>query len=167
MKISESFHFQKVIHVAIVTISDTRTIDNDKSGQLIAQLLQEQQHTVYQRMVCKDETNDIREIMTELLCDAQIDVIITNGGTGIAARDCSIEAIRPFFTKEIVGFGELFRYLSFAQDIGTKAMLSRAVAGVANNKALFVLPGSTGAVRLAVTKLILPELSHIVYELTK
>ena len=96
-----------------------------------------------------------------------IDVIITTGGTGIAQRDVTIEAVKPLLTKEIEGFGELFRYLSYVEDVGTRALLSRAVAGTVNNKLIFSIPGSTGAVKLALEKLIKPELNHLIHELTK
>jgi len=98
---------------------------------------------------------------------SDIDVIITTGGTGIAPRDVTIEAVEPLLTKKLDGFGELFRYLSYAEDVGTRALLSRAIAGTVNNKLIFTLPGSTGAVNLAMKKLIQPELNHMVYELNK
>lgn len=96
-----------------------------------------------------------------------IDVVLTNGGTGIAKRDVTIETVKEIIEKEIVGFGELFRMLSYTEDIGSAAILSRAIAGVANDTAIFSTPGSSGAVRLAMTKLILPELGHVVREIRK
>ena len=109
----------------------------------------------------------IYSIVAGWLLRPEIDAVITTGGTGIAKRDVTLEAVRPLFEKEIDGFGELFRYLSFAEDVGTKAVLSRASAGSAKDKALFVLPGSTGAATLAMKRIILPEIRHIVHELTK
>src|SRR5699024_6815090 len=97
----------------------------------------------------------------------EIDIIITTGGTGIAKRDCTIEAVQPLLEKEITGFGELFRFLSFTEDVGTRALLSRAVAGVIEEKVVFVLPGSSGAVRLAINRLIVPEMHHLVDEATR
>lgn len=164
---SKQFKVERPIRIAILTISDTRTDETDKGGQLIQQLAETASLEVVQKLICIDEIEEIQNILGIWYLNEKIDAIITTGGTGIAKRDCTIEAIQPTFTKEITGFGELFRYLSFTEDVGTKAMLSRAVAGVANDKAVFVLPGSTGAIRLAMTKLILPEVEHIVFELTK
>ena len=113
--------------------------------------------------------DDKAAITTQLKAwlDTDIDVIITTGGTGIAARDVTIEAVQPLLTKEIEGFGELFRYLSYTEDVGTRALLSRAVGGTVHDKLIFSLPGSTGAVKLALEKLIKPELNHLVLEVTK
>lgn len=116
--------------------------------------------------IVKDDKIDIQSQIDEWLA-SDIDVIITTGGTGIARRDVTIEAVKPLLDKEIEGFGELFRYLSYTEDVGTKALLSRAIAGTIMNKLIFTLPGSTGAVKLAMTKLIIPELNHMVYELNK
>lgn len=153
--------------IAILTISDTRTEESDKGGTLVWQLAEESGVKIVEKVICKDDELAIRQALAHWFKMPEVDAIITTGGTGIAKRDCSIEAIQPLFTKEMTGFGELFRYVSYTEDIGTKAMLSRAVAGVAHDKMIFVLPGSTGAVRLAMTKLILPELDHIVRELKK
>ncbi|QUG41509.1 MogA/MoaB family molybdenum cofactor biosynthesis protein [Psychrobacillus sp. INOP01] len=164
---STKFTLNRTLQAAILTISDTRTEETDKGGHLISQLLEQASVDVVEKLICKDEISEIQTILKTWTSNNKIDVIITTGGTGIAKRDCTIEAILPSFTKEISGFGELFRFLSFTEDVGTKAMLSRAVAGVVNDKAVFVLPGSVGAIKLAMTKLILPELEHIVFELTK
>lgn len=164
---STQFGLNRTLNVAILTVSDTRTEKTDKGGLLISQLLEQASVHVVEKLICKDEINEIQTILKIWTSNDNIDAIITTGGTGIAKRDCTIEAILPSFTKEITGFGELFRFLSFTEDVGTKAMLSRAVAGVVNDKAVFVLPGSVGAIKLAVNKLILPELEHIVFELTK
>ncbi|WP_313890875.1 MogA/MoaB family molybdenum cofactor biosynthesis protein [Psychrobacillus sp.] len=164
---SKQFKVERPIRIAILTISDTRTEETDKGGQLIQQLAETASLEVVRKLICTDEIEEIQSILDIWYRNEKIDAIITTGGTGIAKRDCTIEAIQPTFTKEITGFGELFRYLSFTEDVGTKAMLSRAVAGVAFDKAIFVLPGSTGAIHLAMTKLILPELEHIIFELTK
>jgi molybdenum cofactor biosynthesis protein B len=116
--------------------------------------------------IVKDEPQAIKSQIEEWL-KSDVDVIITTGGTGISPRDITIETVRPLFTKEIEGFGELFRYLSYTEDVGTKALLSRAIAGTVNDKLIFCLPGSSGAVKLALNKLIKPELNHLVHELTK
>lgn len=164
---STQFALNRVIRAAILTISDTRTVTTDKGGSLISQLFEQASISVIEKLICKDEIKEIQANLDAWTANSDIDVIITTGGTGIAKRDCSIEAISPKFSKEISGFGELFRYLSYTEDVGTKAMLSRAVAGVVDDKAVFVLPGSVGAIQLAMTKLILPELEHIIFEVTK
>lgn len=164
---STQFALNRTIRAGILTVSDTRIEETDKGGLLISQLLEQASVNVMEKLISKDEISEIQTILKTWTNNNKIDVIITTGGTGIAKRDCTIEAILPSFTKEISGFGELFRFLSYTEDVGTKAMLSRAVAGVVNDKAIFVLPGSVGAIKLAMTKLILPELEHIVFELTK
>lgn len=158
---------KKTIHIAVLTISDTRTYETDKGGKLVQELAEEAGIIVVERKICRDEPKEIRQLVQSWSEEEQIDGMIMTGGTGIARRDNSIEAILPMLTKEMPGFGELFRYLSFTEDVGTKAMLSRAVAGVIKDKAIFVLPGSTAAVKLAMEKLILPEISHIVSEIKK
>lgn len=155
------------IRIAILTVSDTRTEDNDTAGALIEHFAELAGLAVAGRGWVADDTGKIRNVVTALLADLEIDAVITTGGTGIAARDVTIEAIRPLLSKELDGFGELFRYLSFAEDVGTKAMLSRAAAGTAQGKVVFILPGSRGAVRLAMESLIIPEIRHIVAELRK
>lgn len=156
------------IQVAVLTISDTRDYKTDKSGQLIKSLLAEENVEVGEAAykIVKDEPQAIKSQIEQWL-NADIDVIITTGGTGISPRDITIETLRPLFSKEIEGFGELFRYLSYTEDVGTKALLSRAIAGTVNDKLVFCLPGSSGAVKLALNKLIKPELNHLVHELTK
>lgn len=164
---SETFHSDHQIRVGVLTISDTRTKETDTSGQLVQQLAENSGLEVVEYYIVPDDTGAIRVIIADWLEKDNIDAIITTGGTGIAKRDVTLEAVQPFFDKQIDGFGELFRYVSFSEDIGSKALLSRAAAGVANDKAIFVLPGSRGAVKLAMERLILPELQHIYSELTK
>lgn len=156
------------IKVAILTISDTRTTETDKGGQLVKKYLKDLNvaWTDSNYHIVKDEIGQIQDQINEWL-NMDIDVIITTGGTGISQRDVTIEAIKPLLDKEIEGFGEIFRYLSFVEDVGSKAILSRALAGTKDNKVIFALPGSTGAVKLAMEKLITIELNHIVYELNK
>ena len=151
----------------IITVSDTRTADTDKSGRLIRQLLTDQGHAVAGHLIVPDEFEAISALLSEAADDPAAEAVLLNGGTGIAARDVTIEAVRSLLHKEMPGFGELFRYLSFAEDIGPAAMLSRAVAGTIGRTAVFAMPGSTGAVRLAMTRLILPELGHVMREIYK
>ncbi|MDO5375360.1 MAG: MogA/MoaB family molybdenum cofactor biosynthesis protein [Staphylococcus rostri] len=158
----------RAIRCAVLTVSDTRTIETDKGGQLVKTLLEtintEIQANHYH--IVKDDQVEIQAQLHEWLAE-DVDVIITTGGTGIAPRDVTIESVTPLLTKEIEGFGELFRYLSYTEDVGTRALLSRAVGGTIGNKLIFCLPGSTGAVKLGMNKLILPELNHLVHEMNK
>ncbi|REI05497.1 MogA/MoaB family molybdenum cofactor biosynthesis protein [Staphylococcus felis] len=158
----------RAIRCAVLTVSDTRTKETDKGGQLVQQLLGTINTTIepsHYRIV-KDDQVEIQTALEEWLAE-DIDVVITTGGTGIAPRDVTIEVVKPLLTKEIEGFGELFRYLSYVEDVGTRALLSRAVGGTIDRKLIFCLPGSTGAVKLGLNKLILPELNHLVYEMNK
>lgn len=157
----------KMVKCKVITVSDTRTKDTDRSGQLMNDLLKENGHIIVDYVIVKDDTESIVEEVKKGCKSPDIDVILTNGGTGIAKRDVTIEALSPLYEKEISGFGELFRLLSYQEDIGSAALLSRAAAGVLGNKAVFSTPGSTGAVKLAMNKLILPELGHVVRELKK
>lgn len=156
------------IRCAVLTVSDTRDYKTDKGGKLVIELLSELNVSIDKAhyKIVKDEQEAI-QMQVEQWLSEDIDVIVTTGGTGIAQRDVTIEAVSSFFTKEIEGFGELFRYLSYAEDVGTRALLSRAIAGTVNEKLIFSIPGSTGAVKLALEKLIKPELNHLVKEITK
>ena len=129
--------------------------------------MEEANHNVVARKIVIDDYDEIRNAMIPWCNDTSIDVIISTGGTGIAKRDVTIEAANSLYEKHIPGFGEIFRYLSYAEDIGTKAMASRAEAGVNNNTLIFSVPGSVGAVTLAMSKLIIPEMAHLVREITK
>lgn len=151
---------------AIVTLSDTRTEQTDTSGKRIAELLQSQGHAAARYAIIPDDPARLAALLDELIHDNAIDVILTNGGTGISPRDNTIAVVESKLTLALPGFGELFRTLSWEQ-IGSGAMLSRAVGGVASGKLLFAMPGSTKAVGLAMTKLILPELKHLLHELRK
>jgi molybdenum cofactor biosynthesis protein B len=150
------------IRCGIVTISDTRTRETDTSGAAIRAALEGHGHIVVGYAVVKDEPSEIVALVREL-AGSGCQVILTNGGTGIARRDSTFEAIDGLIEKRLPGFGELFRMLSYA-DIGPAAMLSRATAGTFGGALIFCLPGSTGAVRLALDKLILPELPHLIWE---
>ncbi len=157
----------RFVRCKVITISDTRTKQTDKSGTLINQMLIENGHKVVDYCIVKDEETQIREAIIAGCRLKEIDAIITNGGTGIAKRDVTIEAVKSIIEKEIPGFGEIFRMLSYQVDIGSSAILSRAIAGVFNDTVILSVPGSTGAVKLAMEKLILPELGHLMREVTK
>lgn len=153
-----------VVHCAVITVSDTRTLETDRSGQTIQQLLQGAGHQIGAYSLVKDEPMQIRSRLEDLTQRSNLDALIINGGTGIAPRDTTYDAIEAMLEKTLPGFGELFRYLSY-QEIGSRAIASRAVAGVFRSKLIFSLPGSTNAVALAVERLILPELRHLVSQL--
>lgn len=157
------------IEVAVLTVSDTRNYETDKGGQLIQTLLKDENINIKREnyQIVKDDQEAIHSQLQTWLQQKNIDVIITTGGTGIAQRDVTIEVVRPLLVKEIEGFGELFRYLSYTEDVGTRSLLSRAVAGTHDEALIFALPGSTGAIKLAINKLIKPELNHLIHELTK
>ena len=154
------------LQCVVITVSDTRTEETDKSGKLIQQLLIEASHQVAAYTIIKDEPIAIKNYVEQLSQETLADVLILSGGTGIAPRDTTYDAIASMLEKTIPGFGEIFRYLSY-QEIGSRAIASRAVAGVYQNKLIFSLPGSSNAVRLAMTKLILPEINHLVKQLQK
>lgn len=151
---------------AVLTISDTRTEDDDRSGKLIRQHLSFRGHEVRAYKIVKDDVDDITTTLRSWIDDSDIEAIVTNGGTGISGRDVTYNAIRGLLDTELPGFGELFRMLSW-DEVGPAAMLSRATAGVAGNTVIFSTPGSSNAVKLAMEKLIGPELPHIVHEITK
>lgn len=167
MAVHEHKQHKHFVNCMVITISDTRTTRTDKSGNLMVTLLEGSGHQIEKKEIIPDESAAIKEITSSGLENPEIDIILINGGTGIAYRDVTIETIQPMFEKEITGFGELFRMLSFQEDIGSAAILSRAIAGVSKNTAVFATPGSSGAVKLAMERLILPELSHIVHEIKK
>jgi molybdopterin adenylyltransferase len=152
--------FQSVT-CGVLTISDTRTPETDRSGQVIQSLLQAAGHTITHYRILEDEPAQVQAEVMELAQVDELQVFILNGGTGIAPRDTTYEAIAVLLEKELPGFGELFRWLSY-QDIGSRAIASRAIAGLYQGKLIFSIPGSTAAVTLAMEKLILPELQHLV-----
>jgi molybdenum cofactor biosynthesis protein B len=151
---------------AVVTLSDTRTAETDKSGRRIRELLEADGHAVAHYAILPDEPQRLAQELQTLLARADVDAVLTNGGTGISRRDQTIGVIESLLELPLPGFGELFRMLSWEQ-IGSGAMLSRAAGGVARGKLLFAMPGSTAAVELAVTKLVLPEIRHLLGELRK
>ncbi len=152
----------RAIPCGVITISDTRSEETDTSGAAIRAALAERGHEVRRYAVVRDEPAQIVALVRELSAQG-CKVILTNGGTGIARRDSTFEAINSLLEKRLPGFGEIFRVLSY-QEIGPAAMLSRATAGLYGATLIFCLPGSTNAVRLALDKLILPELAHLVWE---
>lgn len=152
--------------IAIVTVSDTRGPAEDKSGALLRELFTKAGHHADEPKIVKDDAAEIRVAVQAAAGDDAVRAIVVNGGTGIAKRDVTIEAITPMLDKTLPGFGEIFRALSY-EEIGAAAILSRAVAGSMGRRMVFVLPGSSNAVRLAAEKLILPELGHLVRELDK
>lgn len=154
------------VSVFVLTVSDTRTEATDASGRAIRELLTKAGHIVAGYRILPDEPAQVRAVVELALANPDVQVVITTGGTGVTARDSTYEAVAALLQKRLDGFGELFRALSF-QEIGAAAMLSRAVAGTVGRKALFALPGSEHAVRLAMTKLILPELGHLAQQLGK
>jgi molybdenum cofactor biosynthesis protein B len=152
------------ITAAIITVSSTRTKENDTSGNAIEGILKEKNIPVNYYTIVPDRIENIREAWFEAMKNANC--IIINGGTGLTHDDCTIEAISPLLEKRIDGFGELFRMKSI-QQVGTTSMLSRAVAGISNGKAIFCIPGSTPAVTLATTELIVPEIDHLLSHATR
>ncbi|RIN82876.1 MogA/MoaB family molybdenum cofactor biosynthesis protein [Mammaliicoccus sciuri] len=158
----------RLINVAVLTVSDTRTKETDKGGQLVQQYLKDLNVEIKEGhyQIVKDDVTEIQTQVNEWL-NNDVDAIITTGGTGISQRDVTIEAIKPLLDKEIEGFGEIFRYLSYTEDVGTRAILSRAIAGTVGHRVIISIPGSTGAVKLAMEKLITKELNHLVHELNK
>jgi len=152
-------HDVRHVSCAVITVSDTRTEADDTSGQRIQRHLLDSGHRVETYRVLKDEPEFIRQALAAL--PSSVEAVILNGGTGLASRDTTFEAVETLLDKQISGFGELFRMLSY-EEIGAAAMLSRAIAGVAGDRAVFSIPGSTKAVELAMTKLVLPEIGHIV-----
>ena len=134
------------VNIALLTVTDTRTLETDKSGSILVEKIENHKHNLIERKIVKDNKNDIKNILSEWIKNDRLDVIITTGGTGLTGRDITPEAIKEIADKEIPGFGELFRELSY-KTVGTSAMQSRACAVVANGKYIFALPGSSGGVK--------------------
>jgi len=155
---------KKSIRCFVITVSDSRDESTDTSGQTIKKFLIGEGHQNNGYRIVKDEPGDIKALLEAALAQSDVDAVIVNGGTGISPRDGTFEVVDRFLEKKLDGFGELFRYLSYL-DIGSAAIMSRASAGAARGKVLISLPGSKGAVTLAMEKLILPELRHMVSQL--
>ena len=149
-----------VLGSTVITVSDTRTLETDTSGQTIVALFEDAGHEVVERTVVPDDPPKVDRVLRHWLAAEEVEVIVLSGGTGVAPRDGTVEVVTAALDVTLPGFGELFRYLSYKQ-IGSAAMLSRAVGGVASGKAVFSLPGSRKAVHLAMETLILPELGHL------
>ncbi|MDX7896494.1 molybdenum cofactor biosynthesis protein B [Bacillus velezensis] len=155
------------VRCKVITVSDTRTKETDKSGRVMMDFIREAGFETVTYDIVKDEKDELQKAVLSGCMDEYTDAVLLNGGTGIAERDVTIEAVTPLFSKELPGFGELFRMLSYTEDIGSAAILSRAAAGVIRNTAVFCTPGSSGAVKLAMSKLIIPELPHVLREIRK
>ena len=156
----------KSVNCAVLTISDSRTEQDDESGRLIRQRLNDNGHRVMAYAILKNEADAIEKKIYELLGQEEVQVIITSGGTGASYRDITVETISPILEKKLDGFGELFRLLTY-REIGTPSIMSRAVAGVVRGKVILCLPGSSGAANLAMDRIILPEIGHMVREATR
>ena len=153
----------QTLRCAVVTVSDTRTLETDSGGQGIVDRLQAAGHAVVIRRIVPDEPDQVRGAVCELADRGAIDAVLLTGGTGVSSRDLTFETISELLTKTLPGYGELFRWLSY-QEIGPAAMLSRALGGTRGQTVVLSMPGSPAAVRLAMEKLILPELGHLVRE---
>jgi molybdenum cofactor biosynthesis protein B len=169
--LSESVHRHREsapdrVRIAILTISDTRTPATDTGGDTIEELMRGAGHRIVERSIVRDEASSIRTKLVDLLTRSDVEAVVTTGGTGISARDTTYEVVDSILEKKLEGFGEIFRMLSY-EEIGAAAILSRALAGTVGPKFVACLPGSRNAVRLAVEKLLAPEISHVVFELRK
>jgi molybdenum cofactor biosynthesis protein B len=157
---------KQALAAVVITVSDTRTLADDSGGALLVELLEGAGHRVAERCLVRDEVDAIRAAVDAAVMRDDVQVVLLTGGTGIAARDVTPEALEPILDRVIPGFGELFRTLSY-QEIGSAALLSRALAGTARGRVVAALPGSRAAIRLAVEKLLLPELPHLAAEALK
>jgi molybdopterin adenylyltransferase len=169
--LSESVHAHREsapdrVRIAIVTISDTRTSATDTGGDTIEELMRDAGHEVVKRSIVKDDAARIRAELGGLISRPDIDAVVTTGGTGVSARDTTYDVVERMLEKKLEGFGEIFRMLSY-EEVGAAAILSRAIGGSVGPKFVACLPGSRNAVRLAVEKLLAPEISHVVFELRK
>ena len=156
----------ETVRIAVLTVSDTRTPETDTGGDVVEELMRGAGHEVVAREIVRDEAASIRTRLVDLLDRTDVDAVVTTGGTGISARDTTYEVVDRMIEKKLDGFGELFRMLSY-EEIGAAAVLSRAVAGAVGTKLVASLPGSRNAVGLAMEKLLVPEIAHIVFELRK
>ena len=152
---------------AVLTVSDSRTEATDESGPLIRSLLEKAGHVVLRHALLKNDEAKVRAHVAAWLARGDLQAVLITGGTGLGTKDRTIEAVRPLFEKEFLGFGELFRLLSYQEQIGTTAILSRAAAGSANGAVIVSMPGSRAAVDLAMTRILIPELPHLLRELSR
>ena len=153
----------RALRCAVLTVSDTRTLENDRGGAAVVQHLEASGHEVAARAIVPDDPQSLREILARWITELEPHAILLTGGTGIGSRDLTWETLAELYTKVLPGYGELFRMLSY-QEIGPAAMLSRATGGVVGHTVVLTMPGSPAAVRLAMEKLILPELGHLVQQ---
>jgi molybdopterin adenylyltransferase len=156
----------KSVGCYVVTVSDTRTEDTDTGGRAIVELLTAAGHRIVGRSLVRDDPEQLRDAIGRQLANPDVQVVVTTGGTGITSRDSTVEAVSSMLWKRLEGFGELFRMLSYEQ-IGSGAIMSRALAGTVAGRIIVSLPGSEGAVRLALEKLLIPELGHMVREASR
>ncbi len=147
------------VAMGVLTVSDTRTLETDRSGRVACELAEEAGHRVARREIVRDDERAIRDLASRWVADPDVEVIVTTGGTGVTARDVTPEALSPLVTKPIPGFGELFRWLSF-EEIGTATVQSRAEAAMCGDTFAFLLPGSPGAVTTALRRIVLPQLDY-------
>jgi molybdopterin adenylyltransferase len=159
-------HAPQGLRLAVITVSDTRTVETDTSGALVASLAADAGHEVAERTIVRDEPIEMRSCLERIHGLADVHAVLMTGGTGVSRRDQTFETISALLTKPLPGYGELFRMLSYEQ-IGPAAILSRALGGLIGELVVLVMPGSRAAVELAMTKIILPELPHLVREATK
>ena len=159
-------HDNKSVGCAVLVTSDSRTAETDESGKLIKQRLFDCGHKVVYYTILKNNAQAIKNKITELLKQDDVQVIITSGGTGLSHKDVTVDTIQPMLQKTLDGFGELFRHLTY-QELNTASIMSRAIAGVINGKVIICFPGSLGAATLAMDKIILPEIGHLVREATR
>jgi len=157
---------KKSVNVAIVVVSDSKTKDTDESGRIACGLLKKKGHSIVSCDLIGNDSNAIVSTLSRLTNRTDVDVILTIGGTGISKNDITVDTLSPLLEKKLEGFGEMFRTMSFKQ-VGTGALMSRSTAGVINRKVVLCVPGSTGAVELAVKRIIIPEIGHMVYEATR
>jgi molybdenum cofactor biosynthesis protein B len=155
------------VRCAVVTVSDSRTVETDESGMLMQRLLTDGGYLVVDYALLANEEQAVRAHVAALLTREDVDAVLLTGGTGLGSRDRTVEAVRPLLDKELPGFGEIFRMLSFQEQVGTAAILSRAIAGSAGKKFIASMPGSKAAVELALTRVLLPELRHALRELSR
>lgn len=151
------------VRCAVLTVSDTRSIETDRSGDLAVELLTAAGHRVTERAIVRDDPEEMTPLLSVWIASAEVEAILITGGTGVARRDQTVDTVSRLLTREIPGYGELLRMLSY-QEIGAAAMMSRAIGGLAGETVVLTMPGSTGGVRLAMERLVVPELGHLVYE---
>lgn len=155
------------LRVAVLTVTDSRTESTDESGPLARRLLEAAGHEIARQALLPNDEPRVRALVSDWLTMGDLAAVVITGGTGLGSKDRTVEAVTPLFEKEIPGFGELFRLLSYQEQIGTTAILSRAVAGSAQGAVIVSLPGSKAAVELALTRVLIPELRHLIREIRK